>query len=264
MIKSLLKTVHDKDTYLLDELQEQIGNNPNIAWYPSAGLDFRGLIEINRTSTVSNLFFHSDYNKTWVELKCGEVFNDKRTCINIERITELKFRGKINYRINPEYVDFPKEGNRIPKVFLLSVRVKSNFGIIRKPVLYFFMENINFLDEILLKNKIKLSHFIKVREGCGYGGNKKSISIAYAYLVELGVRHLLVDREEHTDKELINSISVKHKIYPKKYALKKVANRCNISNWSDLSVTVFDLELIADGIMSEEDFNRILNVIKLG
>ncbi|MFN5942103.1 MAG: hypothetical protein ACK44S_02825 [Bacteroidota bacterium] len=44
MIKSLLKTVSEQDENILEELQHQIGNKPYIAWYPSAGNDFRDLI----------------------------------------------------------------------------------------------------------------------------------------------------------------------------------------------------------------------------
>ena len=44
-----------------------------------------------------------------------------------------------------------------------------------------------------IKNKIKISHFVKVREGCGFGGNKKSISIAYAFLSNFKTKYLLVE-----------------------------------------------------------------------
>ncbi|MBE7634092.1 DUF7663 domain-containing protein [Tenacibaculum finnmarkense] len=69
----------------------------------------------------------------------------------------------------------------------------SNKQTIKKPVLYVVMENINFLDEILLKEQLPISHFIKVREGCGFGGNRKSISIVYAFLADLKTKYLLVD-----------------------------------------------------------------------
>ena len=122
------------------------------------------------------------------------------------------------------------------------------------------MENINFLDEVLLKNKISISHFIKVREGCGYGGNKKSISITYAFLGELKVKHILVDNQEHTDRALINSINTKHNIQPKKIELRNPSPPINIS-WSGLKVKVLDVILSAEDKMSNEDFEEILNKI---
>ena len=58
MIKSLLKAVSEQDENIVDELQRQIGHTPNIAWYPSAGLDFRDLIEVNRTKIEPDIFSH--------------------------------------------------------------------------------------------------------------------------------------------------------------------------------------------------------------
>lgn len=262
MIKSLLKVVYKQDENILDELQSRIGRTPNIAWYPSAGLDFRDLIEVNRTKIEPDIFFHTDYSSNWVELKCGLVFNDERTKVFIHNITELKFKKKVNYIINPNYVDFPEDANPLPRIYLLDLIVESGFGKLIKPVLYFFMENINFLDEILLKNNIKLSHFIKVREGCGMGGNRKSISIVYAFLGELKVKHILVDSEEHTDKELINYISCKHDIIPIKYELKNPSQRRNIADWSGFSVKVLDVKLMTENSLTNDDLDEILNKIR--
>jgi hypothetical protein len=262
IIKSLLKAVSEQDENIVDELQRQIGHTPNIAWYPSAGLDFRDLIEVNRTIIEPDIFFHTDYSSNWVELKCGLVFNDERTKVFIDRITELKFKKKVNYIVNPNYVDFPEDANSLPKIYLLDLIVVSDFGKIKKPVLYFFMENINFLDEILLKYKINLSHFIKVREGCGLGGNRKSISIAYAFLGELKVKHILIDNEEHTDKELINSITHKHNIRPIKFDLRNPSQRGIISDWSGYRVKVLDVTLTPEAPLSNEDLDRILIKIR--
>jgi hypothetical protein len=262
MIKKILKAVNEAEGIILDSLQTQIGDCPNIAWYPSAGTDFRDLIEVNRTKIDPDIFFHTDYSSNWVKLKCGLLFNDERTKVFIDRITELKFRKKVNYFINQDYVDFPEDANPTLKIYLLDLIVESAFGVIRKPVIYFFMENINFLDEVLLKNKISLSHFIKVREGCGMGGNKKSISIAYAFLSELKVKHILVDNEEHTDRRLINSINIKHNIQPIKYELRYPSQPRNISDWSGFSVKVLDVILSPQDKLSNEDFEKILIKIK--
>lgn len=262
MIHSLLKAVSQQDENILKELQDQIGENPNIAWYPSAGTDFRDLIEVNRTNIDPDIFFHTDYSANWVNLQCGLVFSDERTKVFIDRITEFEFRKSINYVVNNEYVDFPEHANQTPRIYLLDLIVESGFGVIRKPVLYFYMENINFLDEVLLKNKINLSHFIKVREGCGMGGNRKSISITYAFLGVLQVKHLLIDNEEHTDLELIDSLKVKHNMLPIKFELKNASQRRNISDWSGLSVKVLDVVISPDDKLSSEDFEEVLIKIK--
>lgn len=263
MIKNILKAFDKQDDIILDSLQTQIGDFPNIAWYPSAGLDFRDLMEVNRTQIEPDIFFHTDYSSNWVKFERGEVFNDQWTNVYIKGITELKFIKKINYRINPDFVDFPEHAYSRPKIFLLDVQIQSGFyGQINKPVIYFFMENINFLDEVLLKNNIKLSHFIKVREGCGMGGNRKSISLAYAFLGELKVKHILVDNQEHTDKELINTISRKHNLNPIKYELKNPSQMRYITDWSGFRVKVHDVKLMPANSLSSEDLDAILDKIR--
>ena len=57
MIKKILKAVNEEEEIILDSLQAQISDCPNIAWYPSAGDDFRDLIEINRTKIDPDIFF---------------------------------------------------------------------------------------------------------------------------------------------------------------------------------------------------------------
>ncbi len=46
-IKKIPKAYNEQDEVILDLLQSHMGDCPNIAWYPSAGLNFRDLIEVN-------------------------------------------------------------------------------------------------------------------------------------------------------------------------------------------------------------------------
>jgi len=94
------------------------------------------------------------------------------------------------------------------------------------------------------------------------GGNRKSISIAYAFLGELKVKHILVDNEEHTDRSLINSINIRHNIQPIKFELRNPSQRRDISDWSGFSVKVLDVILSPEDKLSNEDFEKILIKIK--
>jgi hypothetical protein len=263
MIKSILDVVHEKDKIILEHLHSKIGENPNIAWYPSAGDDFRDVIEaVTRTSIKADLFFHTDYHRKWVQLQTGEVFNDRVTIVTINKITELKFKRKVNYFVSPDYVDFPEDSYPRPKIYLLDVEIVCGHGIINKPVIYFFMENINFLVEVLLKFKISLSHLIKVREGCAWGGNRKSITIAYALLGELNVKHILVDNRTDVDHELIMTICAQNNLKPVKYKFTNARENRQIAEWSRFSVKILDLEIFPNELLTEDDFNNILEIIR--
>ena len=76
----------------------------------------------------------------------------------------LKSGFRINYEVNPENVDFPRDAPKSPKIFLINLEITSNIlGVINESVLYFVFENYNFLEEIILRYKINISHFVKVR-----------------------------------------------------------------------------------------------------
>ncbi|MCD8445151.1 DUF7663 domain-containing protein [Tenacibaculum finnmarkense] len=254
-----------KSKVVFDALLERLPEEPNIAWYPSAGLDFKDLIEVNRTSVIPDLHIHTDYSTSFKNLKVGEIFKDNLATISITTIEEIKFAKPVKFFANPKFVHFLMEDTEEPLIFLLEVLIVSNKQTIKKPVLYVVMENINFLDEILLKEQLPISHFIKVREGCGFGGNRKSISIVYAFLADLKTKYLLVDTEEHTDFYLIKHLARKHKIQFKNYDLKNISQRSNIANWSDFNVKVLQVVKVNCKESQSMDDNRIkelLGIIK--
>lgn len=262
MIKDLFKGKTPKSQLRLDNLSKKLGQNPNIAWYPSAGLDFRDLIEVNRTSIQPDLHIHTDYHLGWTKLEIGEIFNDERTKVSIINIDEIQFKKSIDFFVNPNYVDFPEDAPKEPLVLLLDVLIESNNVTIEKPVLYIYMENINFLDEILLKEQLPISHLIKIREGCGMGGNRKSISIVYAFLCDLRIKYLLVDNEEHTDFELIHQLASKHNINLKNYHLRNISQRRNIADWSGFNAKVMKVVFNEDESLNDDRINELLKIIK--
>ena len=147
---------------------------------------------------------------------------------------------------DPNYVDIPEAASPTPLIFLLDVKLTSNtMGTIRKPVLYFMFENINFLDQILLKNKIRISHLVKVREGCGFGGNRKSISI-------------VIDNRAQTDYRLIGILINKYKASPNAYELSLEAV---IPRWSGLNVKVFSVNPI-ERLMHLSQLDYALSLIQ--
>lgn len=252
------------DTRSDDELKKIEKQTNRIAWYPSAGLDFRDLLELSNpidANETPDLFIHTDYKPDWsLENTIFENFNigpvqngfDRNFDVIIDDVFKLEITEPIRYSVDANYVDFSDDAPRFPKVFLLNVSVSHNGNTISKPVLYFVFENINFLDEILLKFKIKITHFVKVREGCGFGGNRKSISIAYAFIAKLGIKYLFVDNfNDNTDFELVDRIKRRHLIENCSCELNYINS---IDSWSGFSVNVFE-------VLNDNNLNVILNQI---
>ena len=262
-MNTIFKILKGVDTRSDNELKKIEHQTNNIAWYPSAGLDFRDVHELSNpiyNQEISDLFIHTDYKPDWsLEnpifkiFNIGSVKNDFNDDFNaiIEDVFELELIKPINYTVDANYVDFPNDAPIEPKVFLLNVTVSHAGNTISKPVLYFVFENINFLDEILLKQRVKISHFVKVREGCGMGGSRKSISIVYAFIAKLGIKHLFIDNEEHTDFDLINRIKRRHRIDNCSCELSYINS---IDSWSGCRVNVFE-------VLNDNNLNTILNQI---
>jgi hypothetical protein len=258
-IFSILKGV---DTLSDNELRKIENKTKKIAWYPSAGLDFRDLLELSNPiyTETTDLFIHTDYKPDWslhndrfANFNIGQVQNEFNIDVDaiINDVFELELTQPINYSVNENYVDFPDDAPNTAKVFLLNVKVSHAGNTVSKPVLYFVFENINFLEEILLKYRIKISHFVKVREGCGFGGNRKSISIVYAFIAKLGIKYLFIDNEEHTDFELVNRIKRRYRVENCSCELNYINS---IDNWSGNNVNVFEVE-------SDNNLNAILKQI---
>jgi hypothetical protein len=251
-IFNILKGV---DTLSDNELKKIEKQTKKIAWYPSAGSDYRDLLELSNPiyTETPDLFIHTDY--FFKNFNPGRVRNEFNINVDaiINDVFELELTKLIRYSVNKNYVvshneDTPKSA----KVFLLNVTVSYAGNTISKPVLYFVFENINFLEEILLKHKIKISHFVKVCEGIGFGGNNKSISIVYAFFAKLEVKYLFVDNaNDNADFELVDRIRRSNSVENCSCELNHINS---IESWSGLLVNVFE-------VVNDNNLNSILNQI---
>jgi hypothetical protein len=236
----LLKGVDARSQERLDQLRQ--GGPHRFAWYPSAGGDFRDLVEVDRTGAPPDIFIHTDYDLRSISLAEGALMNEYVVPANINAIYQLEFRVRVDYQVNHNYVDFPQNASEVPLVFLLDVEVVSEGRTIQRPVLYFYMENINFLMEVLIRHKVDISHFIKVREGMGMGGNRQSITLAYAFLSWLNVEFLLVDNQPHTDYELMDELMARCP-HPQRCTLTELDR---IRDWSGFPVKVYSVTVAGD------------------
>lgn len=233
-LKELLKGVDQKSQSRFNELLDAIPENPNILWYPSSGNDFRDLLEFGPGGLNSpglkelpHLFFHTDYLKEWLFLGQKETeFEEQGLKISVINKFELAFRFPFReYDVNRNYVHFADLASPRPEIYLLDLRIEAD-GVapMEQTVFYFLFENFNFLVELLIKRGIKVSHLVKINEGCGFGGANKCIAAVYAFLSTLKTQYLVADFQQHVDFEMIQELKNKHKLQLYDYTTETVMN----------------------------------------
>jgi hypothetical protein len=214
--KQLLKGSDSRSNDRLVELFNELGNRHNVVWYPSSHLDFRDILEVQNLQAhlgqrgQKNLFIHTDYYSSIMnEVHPGAVLRggfDQNTApgggygVHVVDVYELAFKNprRVDYHINPNYASIWREHPENGTIYLVDV-INPLAPQEMISVIFFWFENINFLDQVLLQHKIRISHFVKVREGTGFGGCGKSLLFVYSFLSVLGIKYLLVDNQPYDD-----------------------------------------------------------------
>jgi len=188
-------------THRIPEL-EKLPLKPEIFFYPSAGIDFRGCVAFTdhrirheqkhhgRKFTKPDLYVYNCLGSEVLELKEKlsqgdvELWNDRSTRIIARNYHTLELRPDINFEINPDYIDAENlnlndfESDRVFYFELLILG--ENYSEIQR-VLYFEAENVDFFNQIILTNIFQTKYLCTTREGLAWGNCKKSI-IDYIYL----------------------------------------------------------------------------------
>jgi len=189
MSKKLLYNLNGGKTGQLKEFIDTFKGEPRIAWYPSAGVDFRALLYLHPSfsrltpsekpePTPPDIFLFTDYYP-WQEstfLDNRTIFEDGRTTVYVEHIEELQRLNLLP--LHRELVDFPQGSTATDRVVFIKIRIDSTqLGSIVYPVIYAFAENETFYCEKLIQNKAIITHIIHVRYGGGCGGGGKASGV---------------------------------------------------------------------------------------
>jgi hypothetical protein len=181
MSRQLLNALNGNKNGELKSFIDSFNGEPRIAWYPSAGEDFRALLYLHpnfsqqhpateQEPNSPDIFLFTDYYP-WKHSKFLDsriIFADARTMVYIEHIEELP---RLNLPLHKELVHFPEGSNATDRSVFLKIRIFSDkLGIIYFPVIYAFAENETFYCNKLFPNKAIVSHIIHVRYGGGCGG----------------------------------------------------------------------------------------------
>lgn len=209
MTKKLLTDLNGNKTGQLKRFLDDFKGEPRIAWYPSAGEDFRALLYLHpnfsqlhpaseQEPQPPDLFLFTDYfpwqNSRFMDNRT--IYSDSRTTVHIDYIEELP---RLNLPLHNELVHFPKGSTATDRVVFLKIRIDSDkLGSISYPVVYAFAENETFYCKKLVPNRATISHIIHVRYGggCGGGGSASGVWLLNV-LKELNCELFITDGHHH-------------------------------------------------------------------
>ena len=239
----------------LDSLDHEV----RIAWYPSAGMDFRALFFLDDAFAIAHptstgkdvrkpdIFFMSDWCPGFVgERFTSALLNEKDTIIhddgrtrvtvfNIEKLGRIDFSPYPSFRLHKENSDF------FNNVYFFHAKIESNeFGEIIKPVLYAFSCNEQLCAELLLPKSAHVSHIIHVRYGFGFGGaNSSGYWLHYAMHL-LGTEMYINDCTSslsNNDQEIVDYY--KHLIPNRIQVAFETIREIDGKSWSDVHKVIW-------------------------
>jgi hypothetical protein len=182
---------------------------PRLAWYPSAGTDFRDVLYLHPDfrrhrpgapdePAAPDLYLHTDYCVAGADdfLDHPLIHQDSRCRITVRQIAELP---RLNVPFHEELVAFgpsPVTG----RVIFLVLEVESrHLARFRVPVVYAFVENAAFCAGCLLPGGARISHVVQVRYGHGLGGGRAGPEWVRRQLPRLGTEVFVTDGSDGHD-----------------------------------------------------------------
>jgi len=204
MSRALLYELNGNMNGRFREYIDSLETEPRIAWYPSAGTDFRALMflhpDINTRFPASgdepeypDIFIYSDYcpHNDLNFLDGPVLYQDERTTITVKYSEELP---PVSLPLHREIVVFSERAMMNGRVVFLEIEVASSaMGIFTRPLVYVFGENEAFCGEKVITAGGVFSHIIQVRYGSGFGGGMCSGAWLIKALSVLGCEVFISD-----------------------------------------------------------------------
>ncbi len=186
MSKQMLRAINGGRVGAFHSWLAGLQREPRLAWYPSAGSDFRDLLYLSPEfaahmpasqpePAAPDLFVHTDYHPCIGSLagaNTGTVLDDGRTRIIVESLEELP---PLSLPLDGRTIDCSCHSSSAGRMFYLELSIHSRqLGDVRRRMLYLGAENAAFLAGLALLNAGRFSHVVHVRFGGGCGGGNYS------------------------------------------------------------------------------------------
>lgn len=160
-------------------------SEPRIAWYPSAGNDYRALMYLSKAFSQFNpvqveepeppdLFLYTDFIGDDKLGSFGQqvLYQDHHTLVMRDTVELV---SHIPVPANQNLIDGSTSHDLAGNVYFVTITVDSDrLGIFKTQLLYCFAENTFILKRYLLPLQAHISHLIHVRYGGGLGGSRAS------------------------------------------------------------------------------------------
>lgn len=155
-----------------------------------------------------HLFVHTDYKGPCTGIDSTDP-NHAQLAI-VER-HPLKIASEVYYEVSASYAARAGLASPKPKVELLIISVDDELPVGRPPsprvpVLYFYFENINWFESLVLHRGLRFSHFFMRKEGFAGGGARASVMNLLPFFSSAGCRQMLIDPEIQIDHGLIKRL----------------------------------------------------------
>lgn len=209
MSTEFLRHLNGNATGLLLNLIEKFeheGRSPKIAWYPSAGNDYRGLLYLTEQYARQfpseaaypdqpDLFIMTDYiGNLKVERDGFTLYSDKGTSIQLIAQEELP---KLDHAWDRGIVHFEKDCGRATINIIRAISEKGQIDV-AIPVIYIEAVNETFCARHMLPYYAEITHVIHIRYGGGLGGGGRAAGgWIPGVLGRLGVQVYITDGRDY-------------------------------------------------------------------
>lgn len=280
MSTRFLHVLENRENRHLSAFIANIGHDARIAWYPSAGTDFRPLFFMDEAFHAQHppdggsdplppdIFLYTDYclmNKDFENALFNEgnpvIFDDGRTKVTLKDIENL---GRIDFPAYPPFREDESNTHYFNRVFFFNAIIESKqFGVIQKPVLYAFCYNEQLCAELLLPVRAIISHVIHVRYGHGFGGANCSGMWIQHVLPLLQCEVYVHDAMAHDSES--ERIVIRHygNVIPQQHIAQfKTIREIDGRSWSDSTRVIWQLVDQEKNIYLKYHYNHELRGLK--
>lgn len=226
-LRESLIPIDSESSALFDECLAGWPVGEGTLWYPSAGNDYRDILEFSHSQRNIHhlpiqpwLFVHTSVGGRG--FANGPQFEDEYTSVQTLRRGKFRLAESVAWGVglNDAWEHY-RDGVRAHGVgravdysgscraWLSQVLVKSNqVGEVRAWVLEIEQSNYDFFARFVVQGGLRFSTLVQVRQGCGLGGCTRSTAELTPWLAWAGCRQMICDGEFHAPEGFDQVVSV--------------------------------------------------------
>jgi len=243
----------------------------DLLWYPSAGKDFRPLLEFSRSRLSTHgfahrpsLFIFTDGSVDPRRFALGApLFQDRNTRVECQSIEPV--RAELFSHLDASDLHSVEHSSGSGAA-LLKVSIESQqLGVVCGNVLYLPMSNFQFLHGWIGEAGVRIGSLVRVRMGLGLGGCLRCLAPMYPWLSWMGFRQLLLDGEAHIDESVRIRTALERHGFPSSPPKFEVRLRNPVTpQWSGYDVVARTIHPVAGVFDSPAAERSIISQLSTG